>query len=165
MRAPWQALVLGPVCLAVLAARPYPNSPCAVPAAPGVEWGQVGGSAFTIRLPKGYREIPAQDPDLEVGGWNQASRKVVYEYGTGTNALVAGPPELERSACEATLGGHRAKVVTGRMRNGAFVAAAYWDDLGRISSGPSTLTIIGTAADSVGQQEILAAIWTVQIQK
>ncbi len=140
-----------------------PLGPCAVPSLPSSGWQVVGGSRFTIRLPPAYRETPVRDPDVEVGRWSGGTRRLSYEFGSWTNSLTTGAPELDRVACEARIGGHAAKIVTGRGKDGSYFVGGYWAELGRISVGPSSLTIIGTAPDSTGQRELLAALWTVAI--
>jgi hypothetical protein len=140
------------------------RGPCATVSAATSEWKEVAGSRFTFRLPRAYadRSVLPDDAhnDLETGTWVNGDRKVAYQSGVGTNPLAVGEPKLDRLVCEATIGGHVARIVTGRTTEGAFVAAGYWVDLGRISVGPTSFTMYGEARDAEGQRELLGILWT-----
>jgi hypothetical protein len=156
-------VVAGTAMLLLAACPPHTGAadPCAAPFVPVADWQEVGGRAFTMRLPPGLERVRVQGIDSEVGEWSDTDRRVAYDYGWYSDKLE-NPPEgaRELTRCEVTVAGRPVRIVRFRSRDGKQVVEAHWPAVGAPEEprGPSNTLTIHTEARAARDAELLLAI-------
>jgi len=132
-------------------------------AAVGTEgWQLVDDRDFEFRLPPAYTEQESQQLDSHARRFATPDfqRILGLDYGHFSSTLDELRAAPEFAECRAEIGGHWARVVTARVADGGYTAAATWRDL-----RPDVhLTVGGRASDRQGQRELEAALRTVRFK-
>lgn len=138
---------------------------CVAPSISTAGWVTVSGSELRLRLPAAYRAVAVDALDSEVREWADDAHQLSYDYGYYSNPLDQTPSLVSRRECGAIIGQHPVRVVIGRDSTGRYVVAAHWPTVRKNGDGVIRLTMYGTASDSMGREELRAAIWTLQFDK
>src|SRR5215510_6849963 len=150
--------VAGAALLAAVAgAQP---SPCASRTVPSQSWLADSGSVFRIQLPPGLTRRPVKPVDSEVGLWVGEGSELSYDFGAYSNPL-RDRARTSGKVCETTIGGRPARIVIYRDERGRYMFGAHWDGFNEPGQRSVSLTIMGSARDSIARDSLLASAWSV----
>ena len=155
------------VAMSVYSSRLAPPSQCVPPNIDTSAWRQDSGSVFTLRLPRAYGPRYANGIDSEVWVWYGRRGELLADYGVYSGPYTPWPHGSAIEECTARIGADTVRFATFYRPDYGFVVHAWWANtpptnvLGQ--QFPTSLMLIGTAADSATREELRGVMFTVRV--
>jgi hypothetical protein len=124
----------------------------------------VNAGDFSLRVPALDTALRVPRFDSQGGGWGRDGVRLTYDYGSYSNTLDSLPNLTNLRRSYLSLGNHAAVLITAVDSANGLVVAAHWRDLRPSSTGPVSLTLYGTAADTTRRRDLLTMICSVQFK-
>ena len=126
---------------------------------PPADWEEVTIDSVRLRSPVTLTQSGAVGIDSAAGTWEGDDLGVTIDSGPLADPLTSYEGRHDARVGETTIGGRPARVVSFRLEDGRYLAAAHFDDQGAEGSG---LTISVVGAEPVGEEVPLLMVESVE---